>query len=193
MVGRCLRFLNSSIQGEGKKRPNKYSESSKESKIQIAFLMSRRVMVTCIQSGCAVYWESSRNFCQAGTPEVGNTRNSFYEGANFQVFKHPGGMLSFFKHSLHAMARKRLSVSFIQEGKLRCSLEKQGKSSQQDSTENFYQMVDCKHSQFKTFTELVKEWQKEISKKALGLSSGWCPITLDGKEKYSEQLSEPPD
>jgi hypothetical protein len=95
-------------------------------------------MFTCIQSGCAVCWESSRNSCQAGTPEVGNTRNSFYEGASFQGFKHPGGVLSFLKHSPHAMARKRLFVSFIQEGKLRCSLEKQGKSSQQDSTENLY-------------------------------------------------------
>lgn len=48
-------------------------------------------------------------------PEVDNTRNSSYAGIDFLVFQYPGGLLSFLKHSQHAMAKKRPFVSSFKE------------------------------------------------------------------------------
>lgn len=84
-----------------------------------------------------------------------NTRNSFYEGTDFHMFLYPGDMLSFLKHSQHAVARKRTFVASIQGGKLRFSWEKQEASSQHDSKENFYYMADCEDFCFKTDTVLL--------------------------------------
>lgn len=68
-----------------------------------------------------------------------------------------------------------------------------GEFSQQDSTGNLYQVVDCEHAHFKTYTEVLEARQNVISKKALGqiLSQDGIPSLLMIRKKYSEQLREP--
>lgn len=113
-----------------------------------------------------------------------NTRSSFYGGTDFQVFQSPGGMLSFLKHSQHAMARKRAFVLLLaQGGKLRCSWEKQEASSQQDSKENLYYTAACGCVCFRTDTVLPKQgWDVNDFFKKTSVSPcfdlRWCPVNL---------------
>ncbi|XP_072816744.1 uncharacterized protein [Vicugna pacos] len=53
------------------------------------FLMSRGRTPSCLHSGWPVYWGTSRNTCEAGTPEVDNARRCFCEGTYFQAFQVP--------------------------------------------------------------------------------------------------------